>query len=110
MRNVIIKYKNDKYGKKILKKIFDLRIHGIPLAIWLIFWIFLSPSPNRVFCDEKFYITVKGVYDMQRNTIEINVNKLRDPFVLAETVYIICMEHRLPLIGIMDQVGRAIKT
>ena len=25
-----------------------------PLAIWL-FWIFLSPSPNRIFCDEKFF-------------------------------------------------------
>lgn len=30
LRNVIIEYKNDMYGKKILSKIFDLKIHGIP--------------------------------------------------------------------------------
>ncbi len=40
---------------------------------------------------------------MKGNTIEINVNKLRDPFVLSENgVYY--------MYGTMDQVGRAIKT
>lgn len=62
------------YGKKILSKIFDLKIHGIPpLAIWLIFWIFLSPSPKRVFCDEKFYHTVKRVYDRQLRNSKKNL-------------------------------------